>query len=210
MGKSSRARARGRGRGRPTRSQQQIDDRRAHIAACALKLFQEEGYAAISMRRLAEEAGCTVMTLYQYYKRKIDILRDLWAQIFEELFDALDDVAARESNAVTRLNAVALGYVEFWLERRDRYFMVFMSSGVTQSDVSLFVRQDAVLSRFAIFRDCLAKALVGASASELTLKSQILLCALNGIAHNLITISAYPWSTPKKLVRGAVSGLLGT
>lgn len=207
MGKSSHASSRA--RGRPTRSRQQIDDRRAHIAACALKLFQEEGYAAISMRRLAEEAGCTVRTLYQYYKRKIDILRDLWAQVFEELFDALDDIAARESNAVAKLNAIALGYVEFWLERRDRYFMVFMSSGVTQSDVSVFVRQDAALSRFAIFRDCLAKALAGASASELTLKSQVLLCALNGIAHNLITISAYPWSTPKKLVCGAVSGLLG-
>lgn len=207
MGKSSHARARA--RGRPARSKQQIDDRRAHIAACALKLFREEGYAAISMRRLAEEAGCTVMTLYQYYKRRIDILRDLWAQVFEELFDALDDIAARESNAVARLNAIALGYVEFWLERRDRYFMVFMSSGVTQSDVSVFVRQDAAMSRFAIFRDCLAKAAAGASASELTLKAQVLLCVLNGIAHNLITISAYPWPKPKKLVRSAISGLLG-
>ncbi len=55
MGKSSHARLRA--RGRPARSKQQIEDRRAHIAACALKLFQEEGYAAISMRRLAEEAG---------------------------------------------------------------------------------------------------------------------------------------------------------
>jgi AcrR family transcriptional regulator len=199
-----------RARGRPTRSKQQIDDRRAHIGACALKLFQEEGYAAISMRRLAQEAGCTVMTLYQYYKRKIDILRDVWAQVFEELFDALDDIVARESNAVAKLNAIALGYVEFWLERRDRYFMVFMSSGVTQSDVSVFVRQDSALSRFAVFRECLAEALPGVSASDLALKSQILLCALNGIAHNLITISAYPWSKPKKLVRAVVSGMLRT
>jgi AcrR family transcriptional regulator len=208
MGKSSEAKPRS--RGRPIRSQQQIEDRRAQIAACALKLFQEEGYSAISMRRLADEAGCTVMTVYQYYKRKIDILRDLWAQIFDELFDALDEIAARESDAVKRLNAIALGYVEFWLERRDRYFMVFMSSGVSQSDVSVFVQQDATLSRFAIFRDCLAAALAGAGATELTLKSQVLLCALNGISHNLITISAYPWSAPKKLVRGAVSGLLAS
>jgi AcrR family transcriptional regulator len=208
MRKSSPVRPRA--RGRPVRSRQQIDDRRAHIAACALRLFQEEGYAAISMRRLAQEAGCTVMTLYQYYKRKIDILRDVWAQVFDELFDALDDIAACERNAIAKLNAITLGYVEFWLERRDRYFLVFMSSEVTQSDVSVFVLEDSVLSRFAVFQQCLAEALPGASALELTLKSQTLLCALNGIAHNLITISAYPWSKPEVLVRAAVSGVLST
>ena len=62
-------------RGRPARSSKQIADMRAHISACALRLFEDEGYAAISMRRLAQEAGCTAMTLYKYFDNKIDILR---------------------------------------------------------------------------------------------------------------------------------------
>jgi len=196
-------------RGRPARSKAQIEDTRAAIAACAMTLYREEGFEAVSMRRLAQEAGCTVMTLYKYFDGKIEVLRYLWGQVFGEMFDALDLVAARERNPVARLNAVALGYVEFWLERRDRYFMVFMSSGVTQSDVSVFVADDPVLPRFALFRDCLAKALgARAGAAEITLKLDLLLCALNGVAHNLITISAYPWSDPKKLVRAAVAAIL--
>lgn len=197
------------GRGRPARSPEQIEGVRAHIGACALKLFREEGYEAISMRRLAQEAGCTVMTLYKYYDRKIDVLRDLWAQVFDELFDELDTIAARKRKAVARLKAIALGYVEFWLARRDRYFMVFMSSGVSQSDVSVFVSNDAVLARFNVFRNSVAKALDGAGGeSELTLRTELLLCTLNGIAHNLITISAYPWFKPQKLVHVAVEALL--
>jgi hypothetical protein len=39
-------------------------------------------------------------------------------------------------------------------------------------------------------------------------KSELLLCILNGIAHNLITISAYPWSSPDMLVQHAIRGLL--
>lgn len=198
-----------RGRGRPARSKADIQDARARIAACALKLFREEGYAAVSMRRLAHEAGCTVVTLYKYYDRKIDVLRDLWAQVFNELFDELDRQPVAGRDAVSRLNAIAIGYVAFWLERRDSYFMVFMSSEVTQSDVSVFVKNDALLQRFAIFRDTLAKALEeNVSETELTMKSDLLLCALNGIAHNLITISAYPWTKPEKLVRAAVQGVL--
>jgi AcrR family transcriptional regulator len=197
------------GRGRPALSTAQIEEMRAAIASSAMKLFREEGFEAVSMRRLAQEAGCTVMTLYKYFDGKIDVLRYLWGQVFGEMFDALDAVAARERDARRRLEAVALGYVAFWLARRDRYFMVFMSSGVTQADVSVFVAGDPVLPRFALFRDCLAKALGGrASAAEVTLKLDLLLCALNGIAHNLITISGYPWTEPKKLVRAAVGAIV--
>ena len=196
-------------RGRPARSDRQIAETRARISRCALKLFEEEGYAAVSMRRLAKEAGCTVMTVYTYYDRKIDILRALWSQVFEELFDRLDRTAAQERDAVARLHAVALGYVDFWLQRRDSYFLVFMSSGVTQSDVSVFVGDEAVLARFEVLRASLADALGdGLDDAALTLKSEMLLCALNGVAHNLITISAFPWSTPEALVGEAVAGLL--
>ena len=61
----------GRPRGRPTLSEAEASEMRRHIADCAMRLFQEDGYDAVSMRRLAGEAGCTVMTLYRYFDRKI-------------------------------------------------------------------------------------------------------------------------------------------
>ena len=197
-------------RGRPPNSKEYVEEERARIAACAEKLFHDEGFTAVSMRRLAQASGITVMTLYKYYDRKIDILHDLWAKVFEELFDRLDRAAARKRDPKQRIHDIALGYVRFWLESRDRYFLVFMSSGVTQSDVSIFVGGDRVVSRFGLFRAALAQALGDdAGDAELTLKTDLLLCALNGIAHNLITISAYPWSKPEDLVRAAVAGILG-
>ena len=84
-------------RGRPTLTPDQIGVMRAHIASCALDLFHREGFAGISMRRLASEAGCTPMTLYKYFANKFDILRMLWNDVFSELFDRLDRVAAAET-----------------------------------------------------------------------------------------------------------------
>ncbi len=196
-------------RGRPALSKEKVADMRRHIAGCALRLFQEDGYDAVSMRRLAKEVGCTVMTLYRYFERKIDILRLLWASVFNDLFDQLDQIAAREDDAARRLDAVALGYVNYWLEQRERYFLVFMSSGVSQPDVSIFVGNDDVVVRMNLFRECLSGALgTDTSEADINLKAQLLICALNGISHNLITISAFPWAKPKALVFSAVLGIL--
>lgn len=200
-----------RARGRPVHSAEQISDMRAHIAACALKLFQQEGYAAISMRRLAQEAGCTAMTLYKYYDSKFDILSSLWAEVFDRLFNELDRLSADKSEPEARLYAVALGYVSYWLENRDHYFMVFMSGGVSQSDVSGFVTGSEILGRFDLFRAILYAALGdNGSSQSLNLKAELLTCILNGIAHNVITIGGYPWSNPEKLVRQAIDGLLAS
>ncbi|MEM6538067.1 MAG: TetR/AcrR family transcriptional regulator [Pseudomonadota bacterium] len=199
----------GRSRGRPVQSEQDLAEMRAHIAACALRLFQEDGYQAVSMRRLASEAGCTVMTLYRYYERKIDILRALWGDVFEELFGLIDQTASDTKSPRDRLEAISNAYLWYWLDRREHYFLVFMSSGVSQDDVSVFVGDDQAVARFSVFFDALGLALGGtASEEDILVKAQLLLCSLNGIAHNLITISAYPWVDPKILVKAAVSGVI--
>ncbi|MCB0995508.1 MAG: TetR/AcrR family transcriptional regulator [Acidimicrobiales bacterium] len=199
----------GTARGRPARTPEQIAEMRAHIASCALDLFHAEGYVGISMRRLASEAGCTPMTLYKYFENKFEILGTLWAGVLGELFDRLDGVAAASSDPEQRLTAVANGYVEFWLEHRDHYYLVFMSGGITQEDVSRFMGDEAVLTRFDLFRSCIADLLApSATPDDIEVKAEVLVCGLNGIAQALITLSGYPWADATALVQALTSGLL--
>jgi len=200
-----------RGRGRPPRTEKQIEDMRKHISACALRLFQAEGYEAVSMRRLAEEACLTTMTLYKYYESKIDILRALWSEVFDELFDELDAIAAQTPDPIMRIEAVALRYVSYWLENRQHYFMIFMSKGISQTDVSGYVEDQSILVRFALIQTCINTAIGDDASHEIKhLKAQLLLCALNGIAHNLITISGYDWAKPEELVTSAIRGIVAS
>ena len=198
-----------RGRGRPARSPVQIEDMRLHIAACARRLFQAEGYAAVSMRKLAAEAGCTPKTLYAYFAAKIDVLSLLWSEVFAALFDQLDARAAEVPDPKARLEAVAHGYVAYWLQHREAYFLVFMSSGLTRPDVEDFVATGSPRARFDLFAQCLAEAR-GSAAPDADLKerTEALVCALNGIAQALITLSGHAWSSPQALVRRAVAGAL--
>lgn len=198
-----------RGRGRPSRSAEQIADMRAHIAACALQLFQQEGYAAVSMRKLAAVAGCTTKTVYAYFSAKIDILSLLWSEVFAALFDELDALAASERRPTARLEAVAQAYVGFWLAHREHYFLVFMSGGISRAEVEGFVANGLPRERFDLFARCLADALgTRADAVRVQQKTEALICALNGIAQALITINGHPWSAPENLVRIVVRGLV--
>ncbi len=182
---------------------------RAHIASNALELFREEGYVAISMRRLASEAGCTPMTLYKYFENKFEILSMVWTHVLGELFDQLDRVAAAEPDPERRLGVVADGYVEYWLENRDSYYLVFMSGGITQEDVTRFMGDESLIGRFDLFRSCIAEVLgERAGPDDIQVRSEVLVCALNGIAQGLVTMSGYPWADPETLVRRVTTSAL--
>jgi AcrR family transcriptional regulator len=47
---------------------------REHIAATALRIADREGFAAVSMRRIADELGAGTMTLYHYVRTRADLI----------------------------------------------------------------------------------------------------------------------------------------
>ena len=192
-----------RGRGRPPKSARDRDAMKAEISATARRLFQSEGYANISIRRLAKEVGCAPMTLYQHFDAKIDILRTLWGAVFADLVQKLD-AAAEEADPPTRLKALGRAHVAYWLAHEDHYRLVFMTEGVDQQEVGAFIGNPHVARSFLLIGQAIKDLRPGDADAEITLKSDHFICLLQGIAHNHITISGYPWSDPGEIVDRAV------
>ncbi len=172
----------------------------------AERLFQTEGFAAVSMRRLAQEVGCAPMTLYAYFESKADILGLIWARFLTGLFDDLDRLAREVSDPRARVAAISRAYVGYWLAHPDRYRMVFMTEGVTQAQVGVFVGGGDILDRYQLFADSLAAA--GVAPSGLKLANDALLSALIGVAHNQITVSAYAWAPGEELAEMLAAAIL--
>lgn len=169
-------------------------------------LFQAEGFAAVSMRRLAREAGCAPMTLYAYFESKADILSLIWAGFMGELFDALDRQARSIPDPRARLGTLSRAYVRYWLDHPDRYRMVFMTEGVTQAQEGAFVGGGDILARYRLFADTLSAA--GVAPARLKLANDALLSGLIGVAHNHITITAYPWASGEDLAETLSQAIL--
>ena len=194
-------------RGRPTRSRDDIATMRQRVADVAARLFREEGYASVSMRRMAREVGCTPMTLYAYFDSKTDILSHLWERVYDSLFGELASLAGPISDPLDRLAAVARRYVGYWVDNPETYRMVFMTEGVSQPEVSAFLDASATVDRFQLFFDTMRDVLGAPGEAELKMRTEILLSGLLGIAHNHVTISGYPWSPAEAMAGDLVSAL---
>ena len=195
--------------GRPAITESKKEDMRQKIASVTLNLFQTEGYRQISMRRVAREIGCSPMTLYKYYDAKVDILHTLWSNIFEALFSKLNALELKDNSPRQQLALLASTYVDYWLNNSEHYRLVFMTEGVNQPEVSIFVVQPDIAAHYDVF----ALAIINASPKqlqqdELKQKLDTIVCFLNGIAHNLITISGHDWPSREYLIEAAIRGVI--
>lgn len=110
-------------RRRRTKSEQQ----RLHASAVmvSLRMFEEGGYEAVSMRKLAAEVGVPAMSLYRYFPTKAHLIRHIWDDILERAWQrALDRLDAKDAPAV-RIASYLDGYLQYWLDNRRHYRVVF-------------------------------------------------------------------------------------
>ena len=66
------------------------ENRKEQIIQEALKLFSEKGFAAVSMRDLAESVGISVSSIYHYYESKQALVRDMIVRANELTVKARD------------------------------------------------------------------------------------------------------------------------
>jgi len=100
---------------RPARA----DNRLPAVLDAAAKHFAGRGYAATSMRDIAESAGMLAGSLYYHFKGKEDLLAAVYESGVRELKSAVEKAAARESDPWDRLEAACVAHLETLLRRSD-------------------------------------------------------------------------------------------
>ena len=84
---------------------------RQNIRLTAQKLFRERGYAAIGMRELAKAVGIEAPSIYNHYKSKDDILREICFDIAAQFFKAFAEMDADEKSPTKKLRAAIKGHI---------------------------------------------------------------------------------------------------
>lgn len=84
---------------------------RQNIRQTAEKLFRERGYAAVGMRELAREVGIEAPSIYNHFKSKDDLLREICFDIATQFFKAFDTAVVTEDKPQKKLKAVIQGHI---------------------------------------------------------------------------------------------------
>jgi len=99
---------------------------RRRILDTARHLLVEDGYQALSMRKIADAIGYSATSIYLYFDDKDALLHALIHEGMMKLRERLQDTAARHPEApVRRLRALCECFVEFGLENPEYYEVMF-------------------------------------------------------------------------------------
>lgn len=76
-------------------------------------LFQERGYAATSMRDMAQALGIEAASLYSHIKSKEEILQNICFRMARRFFEAMDEAMMREADTVAlKLERAIVGHIQ--------------------------------------------------------------------------------------------------
>lgn len=154
------------------------------ILASAGQLFSEKGYETVSMRQIAQAAGCSHTTIYIYFKDKETLLHRLAAPPLEELrlhMEAVLGDPAKEPDE--RLRDISRAFIQFCLSNRSMYAVFFAAGAgrVDDAEPSLAINKQRN-EMFGLLQRALGDTLGLAEGDRLLACSRIYFFLIHGIA----------------------------
>ncbi|MDA8082104.1 MAG: TetR/AcrR family transcriptional regulator [Nitrospiraceae bacterium] len=131
---------------------------RTLILDTAMRLFLEEGFEKVTVRRIAGAIEYSPATIYLYFRDKNDILFALHAEGFDRFY-RLQQTVLQVKDPWERLRMHARVYISFALENREYYDLMFIMRGPVEKlkaarDWSVGIRSYDFLKEN--IRDCMA------------------------------------------------------
>ena len=103
---------------------------RVNILDAAYDIVKDEGWQALSMRKIADKIEYTAPIIYEYYANKEAILLELTKKGFMLLADRMKEARDRHTELAGQIEAMWLAYWNFAFANKELYQVMF---GVTTS-----------------------------------------------------------------------------
>jgi len=184
------------------------EELRRAILDAAREAFVRDGYEAVSMRTLADRAGCSHPALYLHFKDKRDIFDALVEESFAQLAVALRAMKVSGNDPARRARKAARAYVDFGLANPHAYEFAFVLRRPEGSPKPSPHPAYGMLR--ALVKRCIDEKRF--RAMDVDVASQALWTAVHGVTAMLIARPDFPWANRDAVIRrvidSAVDGLL--
>ena len=109
------------------RKEKQKLEIRKLILDASMKLFIEEGFANVTIRRIADLIEYSPTTVYLYFKDKDEIFATLHDVGFQKMAEFNKDLATIQ-NPLLRLHKMGENYLQFGMENPEYYSLMFIDT----------------------------------------------------------------------------------
>lgn len=105
---------------------------REEILAAARDLFVSEGYANVSIRKVADRVGCAPGTIYLHFEDKDSILSAIVIETFAKLDKRMEAIRNDAGDPLERLRRGGRTYIQFGLDNPYHYLVTFGLTGAAR------------------------------------------------------------------------------
>ncbi|MAL17428.1 MAG: TetR family transcriptional regulator [Balneola sp.] len=98
---------------------------RDQILDISRHLLYQEGYKALSMRKIAKQADVTATSIYLYFENKDHLLHTLIEESVEDLSQFIETRSLPKTDSIERFKAITESYVQFALEYPEKYKIIY-------------------------------------------------------------------------------------
>jgi AcrR family transcriptional regulator len=185
---------------------------REEVLAAARKIVLEEGFDALTMRKIADAIEYAPGTIYLYFESRDAIAFELCRTGFEAFFQALAPAAAI-ADPLQRFADLGRRYIAFGLQNPETYRLLFMedpkysSTGFQERAEAPDSPGKRALGILAgIFDELRVQKRLKSKLDSQTL-AETVWAAVHGIVSLKIGCHAYPQSSAEQLVEAMTSAL---
>jgi AcrR family transcriptional regulator len=90
----------------------------------AAAMFREKGYAATSMRDLADTVGIEAASLYNHIKSKSEMLQEIIFRIANDAYVQLDDLEDEGLSPLQKIESIMRFHIKMNVERFEEYHVM--------------------------------------------------------------------------------------
>lgn len=145
------------------KEKQRLEIRRMILEA-SMKLFVEEGFEKVSIRKIAEIIEYSPTTIYLYFKDKNEILFELCEMGFQKMAEYNKDLG-QIKNPLLRLHQMGENYLRFGLTYPEYYDLMFIQAApmevLQRQNCSEWNSADATIDALReLLRECMDNGLI--------------------------------------------------
>lgn len=182
------------------------------IEAAARVLERLPSGTDLSLRAVAREAGVAAPSVYLQFSSKVELIRAVRHDIFEQLRDAILQALAPETDPADRLRTGCLAYCRFALEHPGSYHILFEYVPHDERSLEEFGAPDdagtrALATLVDAIKDCMEAGI--APEGDPFRRATLVWSAMHGYVMLLRFRGGFPWPPVEVHLEDLLVGLVG-
>ena len=176
---------------------------RQEILDAASEMFATEGYANVSMRKIADKIEYSPTTIYLYFKDKNDLLNQICEDTFAKLYQKVSAIQKRSDNSLECLRKGIRAYIEFGLKHPNHYELTSITPIMEYLGEDVHPYEGSMGERTFNFLRSQVAACVAEGyfrKGDVDVMSQTMWAAMHGLTSILIGHSDFPFVERSKLI----------